>query len=298
MKTYQLLLLFGIVVLISCKKNKKETIVQEPIKTEIVLTKLWETDTLLKTCEAVRYHKEKGVIYVSNIGNVPPSEKDGDGSMSIINLKGEIINQNWVTGMNAPKGIHFYNDKLYVTDIDAIVKIDIKSGAIDKRIAVENAIFLNDLDIDTSGDVYFTDSSDSKIYKLVNDEVSLWLDLEDMNPNGILVEKDRILVVSFSKGDFIAIDKTTKKPSVLATGIVKGDGIVPIKEGYLVSTWPGELFFVDKNHQGETANKILDTKEEKLNAADISIIPEENILLVPTFFGNKVVAYKIGNELI
>ncbi|AXP82364.1 hypothetical protein CJ739_3302 [Mariniflexile rhizosphaerae] len=298
MKTYQLLLLFGIVVLISCKKNKKETIVQEPIKTEIVLTKLWETDTLLKTCEAVRYHKEKGVIYVSNIGNVPPSEKDGDGSMSIINLKGEIINQNWVTGMNAPKGIHFYNDKLYVTDIDAIVKIDIKSGAIDKRIAVENAIFLNDLDIDTSGDVYFTDSSDSKIYKLVNDEVSLWLDLEDMNPNGILVEKDRILVVSFSKGDFIAIDKTTKKPSVLATGIVKGDGIVPIKEGYLVSTWPGELFFVDKKHQGETANKILDTKEEKLNAADISIIPEENILLVPTFFGNKVVAYKIGNELI
>lgn len=298
MKTYQLLLLFGIVVLISCKKNKKETIVQEPIKTEIVLTKLWETDTLLKTCEAVRYHKEKGVIYVSNIGNVPPSEKDGDGSMSIINLKGEIINQNWVTGMNAPKGIHFYNDKLYVTDIDAIVKIDIKSGAIDKRIAVENAIFLNDLDIDTSGDVYFTDSSDSKIYKLVNDEVSLWLDLEDMNPNGILVEKDRILVVSFSKGDFIAIDKTTKKPRVLATGIVKGDGIVPIKEGYLVSTWPGELFFVDKNHQGETANKILDTKEEKLNAADISIIPEENILLVPTFFGNKVVAYKIGNELI
>ncbi|MFI0428976.1 hypothetical protein [Mariniflexile sp. HMF6888] len=294
MKTYQLLLLFGIVVLISCKKNKKETIVQEPIKTEIVLTKLWETDTLLKTCEAVRYNKEKGVIYVSNIGNVPPSEKDGDGSMSIINLKGEIVNQNWVTGINAPKGIHFYNDKLYVTDIDVIVKIDMKSGAIEKQIGVENAIFLNDLDIDTNGDVYFTDSSDSKVYKLVNDEVSLWLDLEDMNPNGILVEEDRILVVSFSKGDFIAIDKNTKEQTVIATGIVGGDGIVPIKEGYLVSTWPGELFFVDKNHQGETASKILDTKEEKLNAADISIISEENILLVPTFFGNKVVAYKIN----
>ena len=295
MKTYQLLLLFGIVVLISCKNNKKETIVQESIRTEIVLTKLWETDTLLKTCEAVRYHKEKGVIYVSNIGNVPPDEKDGDGSMSIINLKGEIVNQNWVTGINAPKGIHFYNDKLYVTDIDAIVKIDMESGAIEKRIAVENAIFLNDLDIDTNnGDVYFTDSSDSKVYKLVNDEVSLWLDLEGMNPNGILVENGRILVVSFSKGDFIAIDKNTKEQTIIATGIVGGDGIVPIKEGYLVSTWPGELFFVDKNHQGKAANKILDTKEEKLNAADISIIPEENILLVPTFFGNKVVAYKIG----
>jgi hypothetical protein len=294
MKTYKLLLLVGIVVLISCKKNKKEATVQEPIKTELVLTKLWETDTLLKTCEAVRYNKDKGIIYVSNIGNVPPDEKDGDGSMSIINLKGDIINQNWVTGMSAPKGTHFYNGKLYVTDIDAIVKIDMESGAIEKRMGVENAIFLNDLDIDTHGDVYFTDSSDSKIYKLIKDEVSLWLDLEGVNPNGILVENDRILVVSFSKGDFIAIDKTTKKQTILATGIVGGDGIVPIKEGYLVSTWPGELFFVDKNHLGETATKILDTKEEKLNAADISIIPEENILLVPTFFGNKVVAYKIG----
>ncbi|MEN3324188.1 hypothetical protein VP395_10640 [Mariniflexile soesokkakense] len=294
MKYSSLLLAIYMVVLISCKHNKKEAIAQVPTKTEVILTKLWETDTLLKTCEAVRYNKEKGVIYVSNIGGVPPSEKDGDGSMSIINIEGEIINQNWVTGMSAPKGTHFYNDKLYVTDIDAIIKIDIKSGSIEKRISVENAVFLNDLDIDTNGDVYFTDSRDSKVYKLANDEVSLWLDLEGVNPNGILVEKDRILVVSFSKGDFITIDKETKQHSVIATGIVGGDGIVSIKEGYLASTWPGELFFVDKSVSGAIATKLLDTKDEKLNAADIGIIPEKNILLIPTFFGNKVVAYKIG----
>jgi len=293
MKTFKLLLLVSIITLISCKQHRKEAMVHAPIKTEIVLTKLWESDTLLKTCEAVRYNKEKGVIYVSNIGNVPTDEKDNDGSVSIINLDGEILKKHWVTGINAPKGLSFFNDKLFVTDINEVVKIDIETGSIEKKYGVENAVFLNDLDIDKNGDVYFTDSRDSKVYKLTNDEVSLWLDMEGLNPNGILVEENRILVVSFSKGDFIAIDKETKQRSVIATGIVGGDGIVAIKTGYIVSTWPGELFFADKNVPGHIASKILDTKDEKLNAADIGIIPEKNILLVPTFFGNMVAAYKI-----
>ncbi|MFD0836377.1 hypothetical protein ACFQ0I_11405 [Mariniflexile aquimaris] len=294
MKKFKIAFLISVLITISCKSQNKEVVKQEPRKTEIELIKLWETDTLLKTCEAVRYNKKEGVIYVSNIGNVPTNEKDNDGSLSIINLNGKILKKNWVTGLNAPKGLSFFNDKLYVTDINEVVKINIETGSIDKKYEVDKAIFLNDLDIDTNGDVYFTDSRDSKVYKLANDEVSLWLDMEGLNPNGIFVEKNRILVVSFSKGDFIAIDKETKHQSVIATGIVGGDGIVAIKAGYLVSTWPGELFFVDKNSQEPVATKILDTKEEKLNAADIGIIPEKDLLIVPTFYGNKVMAYKIN----
>ncbi len=294
MKKFKIVFLISVLITISCKSQIKEVVKQEPRKTEIELIKLWETDTLLKTCEAVRYNKKEGVIYVSNIGNVPTNEKDNDGSLSIINLNGKILKKNWVTGLNAPKGLSFFNDKLYVTDINEVVKINIPTGSIDKKYEVDKAIFLNDLDIDTNGDVYFTDSRDSKVYKLANDEVSLWLDMEGLNPNGIFVEKNRILVVSFSKGDFIAIDKETKQQSVIATGIVGGDGILAIKAGYLVSTWPGELFFVDKNSQEPVATKILDTKEEKLNAADIGIIPEKDLLIVPTFYGNKVMAYKIN----
>lgn len=294
MKTSQFLLFFIIMVLISCKPYKQETTSQKSIKPVITLTKVWETDTLLKTCEAVRYDVNKHVIYVSNMGNVPTDAKDGDGSMSIISTDGKTLNKNWVTNMHAPKGANYYNDKLYVADIDAIIKIDIKSGLVEKTITVHNDVFLNDVDIDTNGDVYITDSRDSKIYKLVNDDVSLWLDVPELNPNGVLVEKDRILIASFSKGEFIAIDKNTKEQTVIATGIPKGDGIVPIKQGYLISSWPGELFFVDKNSPGAPGIKLLDIKEEKLNAADIGIIPDKNILLIPTFFGNKVVAYKIN----
>ncbi|WP_308993605.1 hypothetical protein QLS71_018080 [Mariniflexile litorale] len=293
MKYSTLLLAIIMVFVTSCKQVKKDTIAQAFIKTEIVLTKLWETDTLLKTCEGVRYDSKTATIYVSNIGGVPPDAKDGDGSISILNKDGGILNQNWATGMNAPKGISYYNGKLYVTDIDVIIKIDLKTGIIEKKFSVRDAVFLNDLDIDTNGDVYVTDSKGDKIYKLVNNEVNVWLDLVGESPNGILVEDNRILVVSSSQGDFISIDKKTKQRKVLATGIVRGDGIVPINEGYIVSTWPGEIYFVDENSSNIKAVKILDTKDEKLNTADIGIIPEENILLVPTFFGNKVVAYKI-----
>jgi hypothetical protein len=38
---------------------------------------------------------------------------------------------------------------------------------------------------------------------------------------------------------------------------------------------------------------MLDTKEIESNTADIGFIPGENIVLVPTFFKNKVAAYKL-----
>lgn len=291
----KLLIIFCASILVCCKETKTKKAETEMLtKTEIVLKKLWESDTLLKTSEAVRYNSDKNIMYVSNIGNVPPDSKDGDGSISILNEAGEIIIQNWVTGISAPKGSNFYKNKLYVTDINELVEIDLETGNIDNKYVVEDAVFLNDVDIDANGDVYFTDSSGDKILKLVDNKVETWLNLPDVNPNGILVEENRILVVSFKNGDFLSIDKKTKEIDVIASVIGGGDGIVAIDKGYIISTWQGEVFFVDKHSKDTKAVKILDTKAEKLNAADISIIPEKNILLVPTFFGNSVMAYKIN----
>ncbi len=295
MNNIKYLIIICFSILVCCKQSKTEKLKTEK-SVEIVLEKLWETDTILKTCEAVRYNPDKDIIYVSNIGSVPPDAKDNDGSISILDEDGKVLNQNWVTGISAPKGSDFYKNTLYVTDVNEVVEIDIETGNVDNKYVVEDAVFLNDLSVDTNGDVFFTDSRGDRVLKLANNEVSPWLDLVGVNPNGILVEKERILVVSYSNGNLIAIDKKTKKRDVIATEIVGGDGIVSINEGYLVSTWQGEIFFVDKNLKNSKAIKILDTKADKLNAADISIIPEKNILLVPTFFGNSVIAYKINTS--
>ena len=45
------------------------------------VTKLWETDTILKVPESVLFDAENKVLYASNIDGTDPWGKDGKGSM-------------------------------------------------------------------------------------------------------------------------------------------------------------------------------------------------------------------------
>jgi hypothetical protein len=44
--------------------------------------------------------------------------------------------------------------------------------------------------------------------------------------------------------------------------------------------------------------EVLNTREEKINAADIDYILRDNLLLVPTFFDNRVVAYEVRRQAV
>ena len=59
---------------------------------------------------------------------------------------------------------------------------------------------------------------------------------------------------------------------------------------YLVSDWQGEIFAI--NMDGEKKS-LLKTKDQNKNTADIWFIKNQNLVLVPTFFDNRVVAYKL-----
>ena len=97
------------------------------------VTKLWETDTLLKVPESVLFDADNNVLYVSNIDGTDGWAKDGKGSIAKVGLDGKIIAVEWVTGLNAPKGLGMYKGKLLAADIDEIVVIDIKKGAIEEK---------------------------------------------------------------------------------------------------------------------------------------------------------------------
>lgn len=301
MKNYfKLMMIFTIAIFMACGNSSNENDSEEvtendslPKTVTVELEKLWQTDTLLVTSESELFHPETNTIFVSNIGNVPPDNKDGDGTISKIDADGKIVEQNWVKGLSAPKGLGYFGDYLYVTDITDLVKIDISTGEIAKKYPVEEAKFLNDVAVDSNGDVYFTDSGSDKIYVLKNDSVSIFKQIEGVNPNGVLVEDNKVLIVAYNGKGLFGIDKETKEHKVLSGEIANGDGIVAIDEGYIVSAWNGEVFFVANTENAEPV-KILDTQEEKLNTADIASIPSKNILLVPTFFGNTVSAYKIN----
>lgn len=298
-KLYKLFPIAIAVLIMACGNSSSEDQSNDAATTDSVakaatieLVKLWETDTLLITAEAVAYNATLNQCFVSNIGAVPPDAKDGDGSISKIDIEGKIVEKDWVTGLNAPKGLAFDDEFLYVTDITELLKIKIETGEIVHKYAIDTAKFLNDAAI--SGDeVYFTDSGSGAVYLLKNDEVTLFSRLEGKSSNGVFIEEKRVLVVTFDTGDFYAIDKETKEQTLLTSGFAGGDGIVAIEQGYIVSNWNGEVNFVAKE-AGSKPVKILDTKEQGINAADIYLVPEKNILLVPTFFGNSVAAYQIN----
>ena len=114
-------------------------------------TKLWETDTILKVPESVIYDAENKILYVSNIDGTDGWAKDGKGSIAKVGLDGKVIAVEWVTGLNAPKGLGIYKGKLYAADIDEVVVIDIQKGAIEKKIPIEGAKGLNDISIGSNG---------------------------------------------------------------------------------------------------------------------------------------------------
>jgi hypothetical protein len=69
------------------------------------------------------------------------------------------------------------------------------------------------------------------------------------------------------------------------------DGLEATGDGrYVFSDWSGNIFLVGRD---KSIEKILGTAEAKINAADIEYIPSKNLLLVPTFFDNRVMAYEL-----
>ena len=260
------------------------------------LTKQWETKADLRVPESVLYNPSEDIIYVSNI-NGKSTEKNGEGFISKLSLSGEILALKWATGLNAPKGLGFYRDRLYVTDIDELVEIDLKTGSIVSRYPAAGAGFLNDVTVDKDGNIYVSDmsSKNSVIYKLVQKRMVVWLKGPEVNrPNGLYAEKDRLIVGNSGDGCLKAISLATKAMSVIArigSGIdgVQSDG----KGNYFISDWRGKTSYVTSFGQ---VTVLVDTTSQKINSADIEYIEGRQILLIPTFFDNRVVAYQVEEE--
>src|SRR5688500_2559710 len=138
------------------------------------LVKIWETDASLKVPESVLYDGKNKVLYVSNIDGAPDG-KDGKGSIGKVGLDGKIIATDWVTGLNAPKGMALVKNTLWVSDLDAVAAIDIKTGKVVKTIPIDGAGFLNDVAADEKGVIYVSDSKTKKVHKIENDKASVVL---------------------------------------------------------------------------------------------------------------------------
>nr|WP_294905830.1 ATP/GTP-binding protein [uncultured Lacibacter sp.] len=253
------------------------------------LVKLWESDTILKVPESVLFDGKNNVLYVTNIDGQPWAN-DGKGSVGKVGLDGKIIAVDWVSGLQAPKGMGLHKNKLYVADLTQLVVIDVTTGTVIERIAVEGAGGLNDVSADENGTVYVTDSRAKRVYEVKNSKATLLLDSSKLKgPNGILKHKGNLYVLD--AGSMYRMEKDGSLTK-LAEGMEGGtDGIENVGGGdFLVSTWGGVVYYV--NADG-TKQVLLDGREQKINSADIGYDAAKRIVYIPTFWKNSVVAYEL-----
>ncbi len=276
-------MLLAVVAVLAACQTKETTTTKVP-----TLTLKWETDTTLTTCESVLYDQANDVLYVADIAGKPDSI-DGVGFVSKVGLDGKILDVQWVKGLNAPKGMALSGGKLYVADINTLVEIDPATGAVTKTYPIEGAAFLNDVTVDGTGKVYVSDTNTGKVHVLENGVVAEYFGGVS-GPNGLLADGDTFLVAEWNSKTLNTID-ANKQLVMKADSIENPDGIKAVGDGgYLVSSWNGKVTYVAPDG---TTTVILDTTKEGVSAADIEYIADKKLLLVPTFFTNKVTAYEL-----
>lgn len=251
------------------------------------LEKLWESDTTFKVPESVFFDAANKMLYVANIDG-QPWEKDGKGSISKLSPEGKIVQHDWITGLNAPKGMSIYKKRLYVADMDEIVVIDISKGSVVEKIKVDGALGLNDVSVSNSGVIYVSDSRAKRILAIQNGKVDTLL--QNLNgPNGVLAHGNDFYILDQGGMYKVGKDKSLK---LIVDGMEGGtDGIEHVKGGeFIVSCWSGAIWYVSGEGKKEL---LLDTREAKINSADIGYDAKNRIVYVPTFWKNGVVAYKV-----
>ena len=250
--------------------------------------KIWETPVQLKTPESVPYDPSKNILFVSNIDG-KPDEKDGQGFISKVSpVNGTIIELNWVTGLNAPKGMAISSDssKLYVSDITDLVEIDIANGKIINRYNAPGSAFLNDVVSDGQENIYVSDTGTNTIYEFDSrnrSSLQIWLQNSELNsPNGLYIDNNtnKLVVVG---GSLSLADLENKTINALGIQVPIGslDGIEAdtAKNLYYVTDWTaGKVYAVNSD---ETDYKTL-IDLQKQGTADLEFIADKRMVIVPT----------------
>lgn len=253
------------------------------------LDKVWTSPAGLNVPESSFYNQADKTIYVSNIVGMH-NIKDNEGYISKLNEKGEFIEKEWVKGLNAPKGLACTKTKLYVTDIDRVVEVDLSNGKITRTYANAKSKSLNDVTVAADGRVFISDSGGNCIFYVGKDSLEVFLESDQLERmNGIYANNN--LLYLGSKDNFISVDRKTKAIKILAekTGYLDGIEMVGSNK-FVTSDFQGKVQLIEP---GKGIENLVNTIGIKVNAADLGYIPSLKLLLVPTFYDNKIVAFRL-----
>lgn len=239
-------------------------------------------------------------LYISNVGPVlNPTAKDGDGFILRLNAEGTAVQDSALFAalkFDAPKGMVVHAGRLYVTDIDRIVAIDLQAvkqaDVID--MSSTGVAFLNDLALKDDTTLLVSATDQNAIYEVdyIRRE---WkkLPIKGLNgPNGLLYnsEEGKIYCAEYGgddgQGRLLRIDARTGKTEVLHSHKGGLDGLVRLRNGNLV--------FTDWNTKGLHQLDLRDNTLTRFaldsiqGPADIGYSPAEDRLWIPCMMENRL----------
>lgn len=259
----------------------------------------------IATPESVFYDAQTDTYLVSNI-NGAPLDKDNNGYIAELSPDGKVINPKLIEGgknkvtLNAPKGSALKDGVLYVADIDTVRMFDRKTGAPKGEVALKGATFANDVALGGDGNLYVSDSGMNPKFEATGTD-AIWvikpgkkptakafIKSKDLHgPNGLLVTKDAVHVVSFSANELQTYDLKGKKVGEF-TKLPNGglDGIVMVGDELLISSWAAKAIY-----RGKPGGEFKEAFTELEAPADFGFDTKRSRVLVPRFQGHAVEAY-------
>ena len=258
--------------------------------------KEWESEKVFRMPESALYDPYRRCCYVSNYDGYGQGGRAAGQFLTKISMDGSMESLRWAEGLTNPTGLAVTEDAVYVVERTGVARIDPETGEILEKHRITGARFINDMAVDTEGRLYISDSGANAIYRIAGGVVEQWLDGEEVNgPNGLHVHGARLIYGNngdhFLKAARLS-DGRVERIADLGEGTI--DGITADRDGnYIVSHWEGRVFRVTPAGQVE---KLLDTTVPGAKAADIGLVADQGLLLVPTFFGNSVAAYRLAPE--
>ena len=240
-----------------------------------------------------------GKVYVSETGEY---EKANDGYISV--LEGGKLRK-FATGLDDPHGIKWFKDHLFVSDNTGFVwRIDTQGNVerfVDATDFPRKITNFNDIEIDTEGNLYISDSGDWEggggvIFRITQDKkitpvITYEDDVRLVSPNGLLMDgADKLLEVDYTTGILFRVDLKGKSMEKVAGGFGASDGLVRDARGRLIITdYAGHRVFVLAKPDAKPAEKPQEITVSGIeSAADLAISPDGKSLIIPDMGGGKL----------
>lgn len=254
--------------------------------------------------------------FVSNVGAAQdPTAEDGDGFLTKLDRAGKVTAQKAIprsgdAPLNAPKGMAYSDNKVFVADIDRIVGYDVDSlgQVFEAKVEGEAPTLLNDIAVLDAKTLLVTDSLRGSVYKL-DLESKRFATLSTAVPgaNGIVADSSGKTAyvagigADFQGGDLFVLDLTRAPAQPKKVGAVHGllDGLALLPDGNLaVSDWVGlatpapgtiKIYRPDGTEAG-----AVKFPENLIGPADFTVDGSGKNLLVPAMVDNKVAVVALG----